>query len=66
MRQSDKIGLVFLKMAGYNPDMAVTFWEKMASNGGAVPEILSTHPSDERRIQDIQDFIPTIDDYIGS
>ncbi|MBL4705844.1 MAG: M48 family metallopeptidase [Flavobacteriales bacterium] len=62
--ESDKIGLVFMKMAGYDPNHAVTFWEKMASDGASPPEILSTHPSDERRIKDIKEFIPKIDDYI--
>ncbi len=62
--ESDKIGLVFMKMAGYDPNAAIGFWEKMSANGGSVPEILSTHPSDERRINDIKEFIPEIDDYI--
>ena len=63
--ESDKIGLVYMKMAGYNPGKAVVFWEKMAADGASPPEILSTHPSDERRIKDIKDFIPKIDDYIN-
>lgn len=62
--ESDKIGLVFMKMAGYDPNAAVTFWEKMSAQGGYVPEILSTHPSDETRINDIKEFIPKIDTYI--
>lgn len=62
--ESDKIGLVFMKMAGYDPNKAVTFWEKMSSNGASPPELLSTHPSDARRIKDIKEFIPTIDSYI--
>ncbi len=62
--ESDKLGLVFMKMAGYNPEKAITFWEKMASQGGFMPEILSTHPSDERRIKDIKEFLKEIDEYI--
>jgi len=62
--ESDKIGLVYMKMAGYDPNHAVTFWKKMATNGGSVPELLSTHPSDERRINDILEFIPRIKDFI--
>lgn len=58
--EADKMGLVFMTMAGYNPEVAVNFWERMAANkeGKAPPEFLSTHPSDERRIQDIKDYLP--------
>jgi len=58
--EADKMGLVFMTMAGYNPNEAVDFWKRMAANknGQAPPEFLSTHPSDERRIKDIQEFIP--------
>ncbi len=62
--ESDMIGLVFMKMAGYDPYKAITFWEKMAANGGSVPEILSTHPSDETRVADIKAFLKEIDKYI--
>ena len=55
--ESDKMGLVFMKLAGYDPYQAISFWEKMAQNGAKVPEILSTHPSDQTRINDIEDFI---------
>jgi len=58
--EADKLGLVFAAMAGYNPNVAVTFWQRMAAKGGAKPpEILSTHPSDERRIADIKAYMPT-------
>ena len=58
--EADKMGLVFMTMAGYDPNAAVNFWKRMAANKGgqAPPEFLSTHPSDERRIKEIQDFIP--------
>lgn len=63
--EADKIGLVFARMAGYDPNKAITFWTKMSElGGGGTPEILSTHPSDERRIKDLQEFIPEIDTYI--
>ena len=62
--ESDKLGLVFMKLAGYNPEKAVGFWEKMAAQGGFVPEILSTHPSDQRRINDIKEFLKEIDNYL--
>lgn len=62
--ESDKLGLVFMKLAGYNPEAAVGFWQKMsATGGGKPPEIFSTHPSDERRIADIKEFLTEIDSY---
>lgn len=62
--EADKLGLVFMKIAGYDPEKAIGFWEKMASSGGQKPpEIFSTHPSDERRIADIKEFLKEIDKY---
>jgi len=57
---ADKAGLIIMAMAGYNPNDAVAFWEKMASakSGNQPAELLSTHPSDARRISEIQAFIP--------
>ncbi len=58
--EADQMGLIFAAMAGYNPEAAVTFWERMsaASSGEAPPEILSTHPSDETRIKNLKKFMP--------
>lgn len=58
--EADKMGLVFMIMAGYNPEEAIDFWGRMSAQkgGAAPPEFLSTHPSDETRIQQIKDFIP--------
>jgi Zn-dependent protease with chaperone function len=57
--EADKLGLVFMAMAGYDPNEAVAFWQRMAkaSKGGG-PAILSTHPSDEKRIKEIKKFLP--------
>ena len=57
--EADRLGLTFMAMAGYNPQTAVSFWERMASQSkGSPPEFLSTHPSDATRIRDIQKFTP--------
>jgi predicted Zn-dependent protease len=57
--EADKMGLVFMAMAGYDPSVAISFWERMSKQGGAAqPQILSTHPSDETRIKDIKAFLP--------
>lgn len=62
--EADKMGLIFAAMAGYDPEVAVTFWERMAASGGQKPpEILSTHPSDETRIRDIKAFLPEAKKY---
>lgn len=63
--EADRLGLIFMAMAGYNPDSAVTFWQRMASakEGGAPPEFLSTHPSDETRIANIQRRLPEARQY---
>ena len=62
--EADYMGLIFMTMAGYNPEVAVTFWQKMSANGGAaVPEFMSTHPSDATRISDIKKFLPELNKY---
>jgi predicted Zn-dependent protease len=57
--EADHLGLIFMAMAGYNPDGAVAFWERMAAKdqGGNI-EFLSTHPSSTTRIADIQRELP--------
>ncbi|WP_087880496.1 M48 family metallopeptidase [Parabacteroides sp. Marseille-P3160] len=62
--EADYMGLVFMAMAGYNPDVAVGFWQKMSAAGsGSVPEFMSTHPSDATRIRDIQNHLPEVRQY---
>lgn len=59
--EADYMGLVFMTMAGYNPDVAVGFWQKMSAGGsGSVPEFMSTHPSDATRIAEIKRWLPEI------
>lgn len=58
--EADELGLIFMAMAGYNPETAVSFWQRMAQNsGGGTPEFMSTHPSDANRIEKIQKALPT-------
>jgi len=60
-RESDKIGLELAARAGYNPDAAVTLWQKMgAMNKAAPPEFFSTHPSSANRIKDLQALAPKV------
>lgn len=63
--EADKMGLIFAAMSGYNPEAAVTFWQRMADKKGgqAPPELLSTHPSDATRIKDLQKFMPEAKKY---
>ncbi|MEO8884587.1 MAG: M48 family metallopeptidase [Mucilaginibacter sp.] len=58
--EADKLGLTFMAMAGYDPNEAVAFWQRMAAQnkGGAIPEFLSTHPTDATRIAAIQRAVP--------
>jgi predicted Zn-dependent protease len=58
--EADHLGLIFMAMAGYDPHAAPDFWKRMAAGkqGGSPPEFLSTHPSDQTRINDITSWIP--------
>ena len=66
--EADHLGLIFMAIAGYDPVHAVSFWQRMASlkNSASPPEFLSTHPSDETRIKDIQNLIPKAMEYYRS
>ena len=57
--EADKYGLIFAAMAGYDPREAIPFWQRMSAAGGAKPpEFLSTHPSDETRIKNMNKYMP--------
>lgn len=57
--EADHMGLIFAAMAGYNPQAAVTFWQRMAAtNTSQTSEFLSDHPSDATRVKQIQGWMP--------
>lgn len=57
--EADRIGLILMAMAGYNPNEAVSFWLRMAAKGSnPMPAFLSTHPSDAKRIEQIKKYMP--------
>ena len=57
--EADQYGLIFTAMAGYDPQEAIPFWQRMSTTGGASPpEFLSTHPSNETRIRKLKQFMP--------
>ncbi|MCB9015390.1 MAG: M48 family metallopeptidase [Lentimicrobiaceae bacterium] len=63
--EADKLGMVFMAMAGYEPERAVSFWEEMAAiPGQAPPELLSTHPSSQNRIKELRNYIPNARIYL--
>lgn len=62
--EADHIGLIFAAMAGYNPEVAVTFWQRMSSaTGGGSNSLFADHPSDATRIQQIQGWLPEAQKY---
>jgi predicted Zn-dependent protease len=63
--EGDESGLYYMSVAKYDPNSAVTFWQKMQAQGGNsnVPVLLSTHPSDESRIDHIKSLLPKAMEY---
>ncbi len=58
--EADKMGMIFMALAGYDPSNAIYFWERMAaaSKGNSIPQFLSTHPSDENRVKALKEYLP--------
>ena len=63
--EADRLGLIFMAMAGYDPNEAIGFWQRMAAQKGgqSPPEFLSTHPSDTTRIENIRRLLPEAASY---
>lgn len=63
--EADHLGLIFAAMAGYDPQVAVGFWQRMSAASGSsnTSEFLSSHPSDATRIQQIQGWMPEAQKY---
>lgn len=57
--EADRLGTIFMAMAGYDPNEALTFWSRMAANdSGSVFEFMSTHPTDANRIAKLREVLP--------
>lgn len=64
--EADRLGTIFMALAGYDPAASISFWQRMAQNAGgsAPPEFLSTHPSNETRINNLKNkFVPEAQKY---
>ena len=61
--EADHIGLIFAAMAGYDPQVALSFWQRMAAAGNSSNSIFSDHPSDAKRIKQIQGWLPEAQKY---
>lgn len=59
-KEADQIGMLLLAKAGYNPQAAISFWERFSqfNSGAKTPEFFSTHPAEETRINDMKAFLP--------
>lgn len=62
--EADHLGLIFAAMAGYDPSKAVAFWQRMSeASGGSSASLMSDHPSDAKRVADIQTWLPEAQKY---
>lgn len=62
--EADRLGLIFMAMAGYNPEAAIDFWTRMSEMPGIrPPEFLSTHPADKKRIENLKKVLPEAQKY---
>lgn len=58
--EADRLGMIFMAIAGYDPRDAADFWQRMAAarEAPSPPEFVATHPSDDRRISDLEEALP--------
>ena len=56
--EADRLGLLTMAKAGYDPHEAAELWRRMDQQGGGIPAVLSTHPAPQDRIEAIQAMIP--------
>ncbi len=60
--EADRIGLIYMARAGYDPEAAVGFWQRFgeanAKAGSSTPKFLRTHPTDETRVKQLQEWMP--------
>lgn len=63
--EADRLGIIFMAMAGYDPQEAIDFWKRMAAqaSGPAQPEFLSTHPHPETRVENLRQYLPLAQRY---
>ncbi|HEY1173283.1 MAG TPA: M48 family metallopeptidase [Verrucomicrobiae bacterium] len=60
--EADRIGLIYMARAGYDPEAAVAFWQRFgeynAKAGSSTPKFLRTHPTDETRVKQLKEWMP--------
>ena len=61
--EADYIGMILMTLAGYRPESAISFWQKMSAGGSGTIEFMSTHPSDANRIAELQKRLPEMTKY---
>lgn len=61
--EADRIGLILMAIAGYDPNVAIPFWQRMGQSASGTVEFLSTHPSDNTRVNEIQKYLPEAMEY---
>lgn len=61
--EADELGLIFMAMAGYNPEGAIDFWQRMSAGKSQKSDLMSTHPSDSKRIAKLRGQLPRAKKY---
>lgn len=57
--EADAIGILYVAEAGYDPRVALSFWQRMSEQkSGSMPELLSTHPADSTRMRRLEAMMP--------